>query len=122
LRVSNSELSVYDCSLFPQNAQLIGHFEKHTKVDQSLDQSKEREDNCGIGGAAGMVPNGVTARLRSSCAPPSIWPSTICAILLWFGVPLLFIEIDQRSNLLFVGGILCIILQASIWQIFDYIL
>jgi hypothetical protein len=131
LGISNSELSVYACSLVPHDAQLIAHyagvvlqnldgvvglsnsrervsmllittvahFDKHAKVGHSQDQITERKENCGIGGTAVMVPD----------APPSIWPykslpnhptnvtkgSIICAIilwcaiLLWFGAPLL---------------------------------
>jgi len=40
------------------------HLDKHTNVGQSQEQSSDREDSCGIGGTAVVVP----------AAPPSIWP------------------------------------------------
>jgi hypothetical protein len=47
----------------------------------------------------------------------------LCAILLWFGAPMLFIGIDQGSFPLLIGGILSIIVQiAAILYLIDFCL
>jgi hypothetical protein len=96
----------------------LPHFGQHTNVNESQYQRPDCEQNGGVGSAPLMV----------ATAPPSAWPSEItpdepsklakalviggvvllCAVLIWFGTPALFIGIDQGSPLLLIGGILAV--------------
>jgi hypothetical protein len=99
------------------------HFDQHAEIGNCENQSDQSKDNSGVRRAATMV----------ASAPPSIWPAklmpdtpteltkgvitgaviVLCAILLWFGVPMIFIGIDQRAFPLLVGGILSIVIQVA---------
>jgi len=99
------------------------HFQKHPEIDGRQHQRTQRQENCGVRGTSIVV-----AASPPTAGPPEQVPyqgtglmkalviaavGLLCAVLMWFGAPALFIGIDQGSLPLLVGGILAMGAQAT---------
>jgi hypothetical protein len=100
------------------------HFDKHTEIDASEDQSPQCEQNCRIRSAAVVLPTSPPAARPSddpaesssnlTKALTAVLAAALCAILIWFGIPALFTGMDQPSFPLLLLGIATILIEMFI--------
>jgi len=84
-------------------------------INAGQQQGSQRQERGGVSGSANMVaafpplsgPSD-TSNKPAFIFLKSIAAATLCCIFMWFGTPVLFIGIDQRSFPLFIVGIFAV--------------